>query len=92
MPEGLGAADATAYRIAVRRWTLAVLASRTPERQENANLCTRIYLVKLLNGVIIGPYTGEQIESGSLQYFEASTDEETTYTIQPDSHRQRSRS
>ena len=61
------------------------LAANAAERQENANLCTRIYLVKLLNGVIIGPYTGEQIESGSLQYFEASTDEETTYTIQPDS-------
>ena len=61
------------------------LAANDAARQENANLCTRIYLVKLPSGVIIGPYTADQIASGSLEFVEASTNEVTTYTIQPDS-------
>ena len=61
------------------------LAADATDRKTNANACEEIFLVKLPSGVVIGPFTKEQIRGGSLTYTESSTNTETIYTIEPDS-------
>lgn len=54
-------------------------------RVTDESLCSSIFLVKLSNGVTIGPYTKDEIKTGSLTYTEASTLEQVTYKVQSDS-------
>jgi len=47
------------------------------------NKCDEIYLIKLDTGVIIGPYSRDEIVAGQVVYTDLTTDEQTVYVIEP---------
>ena len=60
------------------------LANDDAARVVDATECTSIFLIKLASGVIIGPYTKDEVKSGSVTYTDPTTSTLTQLSIEPE--------
>jgi hypothetical protein len=60
------------------------LDSDAASRITDATRCTEIFLIKLPNGIIVGPYTKDEIKTGMVSYTDDTTGTSTSYAVEPD--------